>query len=390
MERQMATPEFVLQQMNIRYSAVPVNDFYASLYEEADDRLRPAFAYFHEQLNSLLGFMNNKKLAGGHYNADPSRELIALTREIGQLRSSLKRAGVVVNFSTSYESTLSECGKFLSMTQGSTIPEDFSPIELEEFDPIFFVDGYASHVKDTRSFETTMIGEGSYALVYKYRDTDYRMDVAVKAAKKSLASTELQRFRAEFELLARLNYPFVLTVYSYDESSHRYTMEYCNENLKQYMERVNSQIPFWARKRLARQFLGAVNYLAEQQILHRDLSFTNVLVKHHDGNLVTLKLSDFGLYKDQLSDLTRTGTEMKGSLIDPALESYKDYTVVNEIYSIGYLLAYIFTGRRGGPTACAGRLQEIVMKCVHPQPSSRYQSVRDIAADVDDLAEATI
>ena len=79
----MATPEQVLADVQRRYGDQPAQERYVEIYESEDPRLRDAFAYMHSQLDSLLGFMNEKRLRGGHYNADPSRDLIDLIRDIG-------------------------------------------------------------------------------------------------------------------------------------------------------------------------------------------------------------------------------------------------------------------------------------------------------------------
>lgn len=63
------------------------------------------------------------------------------------------------------------------------------------------------------------------------------------------------------------------------------------------------------------------------------------------GGAVLVKLSDFGLVKDRESEFTRTGTEMRGTIRDPLLSNFKDYAVLNEIYALGWVLSYIFTGR---------------------------------------------
>ena len=84
-------------------------------------------------------------------------------------------------------------------------------------------------------------------------------------------------------------------------------------------------------------------------MLRRDISLQNILLKVFDSGAVLVKLSDFGLVKDQSSQFTRTQTETKGTVRDPTLSSFSHYGVVNEIHAIGHVLAYIFTGRESLP-----------------------------------------
>lgn len=115
-------PADVFQDIQNKYSAYPYDDRYARYYQDQREELRPAFAYFHDQLNSLLGYMNHKRERGGHYNAEQSRELLEVMRALGQLRTNLKRVDVEVNLRKSSEDALDRCRAFLSPSGGSPCP----------------------------------------------------------------------------------------------------------------------------------------------------------------------------------------------------------------------------------------------------------------------------
>ena len=84
--------------------------------------------------------------------------------------------------------------------------------------------------------------------------------------------------------------------------------------------RLNAKMSPWARRKMAMQFLYAMNFLHRRGVCHRDLSYRNVLVHTYRGSdAFMVKVSDFGLAKEKTSDLTSTGSAMKGSIIDPAL-----------------------------------------------------------------------
>lgn len=111
-------------------------------------------------------------------------------------------------------------------------------------------------------------------------------------------------------------------------------MEYCEKTLRTYINKRNTDLSLGTRKRLALQFLFALNYLHTQGVLHRDISLQNVLLKEYASGAVLVKLSDFGLAKDADSRFTHTHTEFRGTIRDPALDSLKDYAIVNEVYAI--------------------------------------------------------
>ena len=91
----------------------------------------------------------------------------------------------------------------------------------------------------------------------------------------------------------------MLQVFAYNEERSEYTMEHCNATLRDFIDRNNARLSFGTRKRIGLQFLYGMNYLHSKELLHRDVSYQNVLVKEYDGGAVVIKLSDFGLFKDR-------------------------------------------------------------------------------------------
>lgn len=184
--------------------------------------------------------------------------------------------------------------------------------------------------------------------------------------------------------MKRLSFPYVVEVYRYDEDRNEYRMEFCDQTLRNYVDGRNATLAFASRKRIALQFLYGLNYIHRQKLLHRDISLQNVLLKVFAGGAVLVKLSDFGLVKDQASEYTRTHTELRGTIRDPLLENFKDYSINNEIYAIGAVLSFIFTGRESLKMS-PGEVSRIVRKCVDHDADQRYASVYEIITDVESL-----
>jgi serine/threonine protein kinase len=274
------------------------------------------------------------------------------------------------------------------MSGGSTVPDDFRQIRIIKYRPVFLRPEISVKlVKNQQAVQLKMVGEGSYAVVYSYIDPDYGIKFAVKRGKKGLGERDLRRFRQEFDVLKRLSFPYIVEVYQYDERRNEYRMEFCDETLRDYISRRNNKLSFASRKRIALQFLYGINYIHHEGYLHRDVSLQNVLLKVFGGGAVLVKLSDFGLVKDRESEFTRTGTGMRGTIRDPLLSNFKDYAVLNEIYALGWVLSYIFTGREA-LKAGTDEVGRIVQKCAAYETTERYQRVMDLIADVERL-EAT-
>ncbi|MDV3357280.1 MULTISPECIES: protein kinase family protein [unclassified Dietzia] len=375
--------QFMLADLREKYEAVPSSKSFERLYD--DPEWGHMFAVLHRRLNDHFTAINGRAETTHHYWADDSRDLLSLIREIEADLHTLKRAGVEVELADSYEAALERCLPWLSPSGGSTVPEGFESIEVIAYEPVLTRVGRRVTLKKRQeTLDLKMEGSGSFAHVYSYVDPDYGIKFALKRAKKDLDERDLERFKQEFEVLKTLSFPYVVEVYHYDETRNEYRMEYCDTTLRDYIRRKNASISFAARKRIALQFLYGINYLHHQKLLHRDISLQNILLKVFAAGAVLVKLSDFGLVKAGSSEFTRTQTEMKGTIRDPMLSNFRDYAVVNEMYSIGHVLAYIFQGRESLPPG-TDEVGRIIHKCADNNLDQRYQSVAELIADVERL-----
>jgi tRNA A-37 threonylcarbamoyl transferase component Bud32 len=372
-----------LSDLREKYAEVPSSHAFSRLYDDAD--WGHMFAVLHKQLNQHFSGINGRAKTTHHYWAEPSRDLLALIDQIEKDLHALKRSGVEVDFDTRYQDALDRCRPWLSPSGGSTVPEDFEPIELIEFDPVFTRAAMSVKLKkEQQAVPRKMVGSGSYAHVYSYVDPDYDIKFAVKRAKKELDERDLLRFKKEFEVMKELSFPYVVQVYKYDDELNEYRMEYCDTTLREYISKRNAALKFGTRKRIALQFLYGINYLHANGYLHRDISLQNTLLKVYGESAVLVKLSDFGLVKDLSNNFTFTQTAMKGTHRDPLLASFKDYAVVNEMYSIAWVLAYIFTGKESLPTSDT-EIGRIIHKCASNDLGQRYQTVLELIADVEQV-----
>jgi hypothetical protein len=374
----------MLEDLTSRYAEMDVSEAFTRLYVD-DAHFGHIFASLHERLNQHFDSINGRAKSTKHYWADSSREMLALIDELDDVLGSLKVAGFEVVFTAEYRAAVDRCKPWLATSYGSTLPEDFEQIRLIKFLPVFIRPETTVRLKKRQSaLQLKMVGEGSYAIVFSFIDPDYGIKFAVKRAKKGLGERDLQRFKQEFQVLKRLSFPYIVEVYEYDETRNEYKMEYCDETLRDYIAGRNNKLSFASRKRIALQFLYGINYIHHKGLLHRDISLQNVMLKVFGDGAVLVKLSDFGLVKDQASEFTRTKTEMRGTIRDPLLSSFKDYAVLNEIYSIGWVLSYIFTGRES-LKAGTDEVSRIVQKCGANDIVQRYQRVIDLIADVERL-----
>jgi tRNA A-37 threonylcarbamoyl transferase component Bud32 len=394
----VATPEErrlerVVRQYKDRY----VDPDYLELYRTPNplqlyDPLEAAFASIHGRLDIELDFMNQKSRSGGpfpgggHFNADNSRNLLALIDEVAELKLALEKTGQSLTVAPEYQRVLDGAKEWLVDSGGSPIPEGFTPVLVEKYDAVFGLADAEVELADHSKVSLTVVGEGSYAIVHKFVDPNYDITFARKRLKKNAEDGDVQRFRREYEIMKGLDFPYILKVYRYNDAENSYTMEFCESTLEEYVKRRNNQpqFDFSVRRRIALQFLYGLNYLHLKQICHRDLSLKNILLRVFSDGAVTIKLSDFGLAKPRGSDLTKTESEIRGTIVDPALDRFKDFEPVNDIYVVGFVLSYIFKGvshllPEGTP------LGEIIHKCSNSDPTRRYQTVLQIIEAVENL-----
>lgn len=377
------SPQRQLDNYLSQFAEKQVDGKYLRLYD-GEQRFGRVFAWLHEQYNNAFEFMNYKapQGVGGHFNADPSRELMEVNETYSDLLRIASKAGIRIETKPEYQRVIDSSRGWLGPSGGSPIPEGLTPIEVEYYDTVFETEESGTTLAGTEQVRLQLVGEGAYAFVHRFTDPNYGIQIARKRLKKDADPKEVERFRREFDIMKRFDFPYILKVYRYDDSDNSYTMEYCEHTLRDYISHNIQKMSYQTRHKMAMQFLYAMNFLHRRGVCHRDLSYRNVLVHTYRGSdAFMVKVSDFGLAKEKTLDLTSTGSAMKGSIIDPTLGSFRDFGPVNDIYAIGFILNYILTGKENLVTD-GSRLDSIIQKCSAANPADRYQTVWDIIEDM--------
>ena len=381
----MNIENYIESQYRELLSCSQINAEYSDLYKSfRNQKLREILMTLHHDLVGLFRTMNERLPTGeheAHFWAEPSRDLIKRIEIIFSLVSSLKETPLAFQIDPYYLDLLTRCRDFLSSSGGSSLPPNMAKVELYYTLPIFLPLSSItiSHKQHDFTFDLKLIGSGSYANVYKYKDTFYNRPFILKRAKKELTDKEVARFKREFDVMNDLSSPYILEVYCYNPDKNEYIMEYRDYALDGYIAAHNSTLTIIQRKGIAQQILRAFDYLHSKGHLHRDISPKNILIKEYDDTLV-VKLSDFGLVKIPDSTLTTVNTEFKGYFNDPALvvEGFNTYGIVHETYALTRVIYFVMTGKTNTEKITNQNLRAFVEKGLNPDKIKRFQNIRDM------------
>ena len=257
-----------------------------------------------------------------------------------------------------------------------------------------------------------MIGHGGMSIVYRARHLVLERSVALKLLSPDLSDDPAfqERFIRESRLAAGLDHPNVIPIYEAGEVNGVFyiAMRYVpGSNLKQLLQRDG---PMDATQIISiiGQIASALTTAHETGLVHRDVKPANVLIVEGAGADESnhVYLSDFGIAKQQASNVTRTGMFLgTAEYASPEQIEGKELDGRSDVYSLGCVLYQLLTGNPAyekdsevaliyahllepPPSARAVRpdlppaIDGVVAKAMAKNPDDRYATARELAAAV--------
>ncbi|EGK8097172.1 protein kinase family protein [Campylobacter lari] len=360
------------------------NAEYVALYYIFDnEKLQLIFSTLHEKIMSCFQKMNRRLPStekGNYYWASESGTLKHSIELALELQKKLKNSSLSFEIDEYYADVFTECIKFLKNSGGSIIPIGMEKIEIYKTISIFKKSDFIKNSKTNIEYQLKNIGCGSYAKVFKYYDEFYQCDFALKRLNENANTKEIERFLKEFETMKNINNPYILKVYSLNKDKNEYIMEYADFTLEKYINQNNSKLLIDEKISLGCQIIKGIEILWDKKILHRDISFKNILLKIYDDIYPVVKISDFGLIKEIDSQLTSENTEVKGSLNEISRlqkKGFKNYDTSDEIYALSRVLYFVATGKTNMEKAKCNFLQ----KATDENIENRYKNLNDLRKD---------
>ena len=273
----------------------------------------------------------------------------------------------------------------------------------------------------------TKLGEGGMGVVWKAFDEALQRPVAVKTLRAELLEDEesKRRFIREARAAAAINHPNVATIHQIGEAQGAtfIAMEYVSgDKLRSRMGHEPLEID--DALDVAIQVAEGLSCAHRKGIVHRDLKPDNVMIGPDDR----VKILDFGLAKllerqfcpdgsvarhiDSLSVKLTIKAQIVGTAAYMSPEQAMDKVVDSrsDLFSFGAMLYEMVTAKRpfSGesfletleaiahetpvPVTQLNRrvpaaLEQIVARCLEKDPDERYQSAKELAADLRRLRE---
>jgi serine/threonine protein kinase/Tfp pilus assembly protein PilF len=225
-----------------------------------------------------------------------------------------------------------------------------------EFVPIKVTVGRFDHyeVLTSETGEPVELGRGAMGVTYKAFDTNLRYPVALKVISPRYLDSESarRRFVREARSAARIRHPNVASVFHLGTKGpeYFYAMEFVEgETLDCFIKR-HGRFNILLALDITVQVAAALGAAQKEQIVHRDIKPTNLMLNLTEEGVAHVKVIDFGLARSTSGSESQAGLSVPGAFAGTALFaspeqcSGGEVDIRSDIYSLGVTLWEMLTG----------------------------------------------
>jgi len=226
------------------------------------------------------------------------------------------------------------------------------------------------------------LGRGAMGVTYKAFDINLRCPVTLKVINERYLGDESARLRflREARAAASVRHANVASVFHLGRtgSSYFYAMEFVEGETLGNLIKRSGPLEVKLALEIATQVAAGLAAVHEQNLVHRDIKPTNIMVSLKEERSVTAKIIDLGLAKTLDESASEAGISSPGAFArTPEFASPEQFAGIgvdirSDLYSLGVVLWVMVTGQ----TPFRGPSAEVMYQHQHaPLPVERLKDV---------------
>ncbi len=293
-------------------------------------------------------------------------------------------------------------------------PAEITPPEQRDADA---TDPYIGTTFDHRYKIQQLLGEGGMGFVYLARHKVIDKKVAVKVLRADLAKDReiLDRFLQEAKAASSIGNAHIVDISDFGDlpdGSTYFVMEFLEGKALSNLVDSGARLPVERICHIGLQICDGLSAAHARGIVHRDLKPDNIYLLERGSDHDFVKILDFGIAKvsgNANTKLTKAGAvfgtphymspeQAAGAPVDHRTDIYALGVILYEMVSgqlpfnadnfMGILTQHMYKAPVPiralvpGPE-CPPSLEAVVLKCLSKKPEGRYQSMDELAADLE-------
>ena len=233
-------------------------------------------------------------------------------------------------------------------------------------------------------------GRGRFGIVYKARDPESNLPVAIKCIKPEFIDSpeHRRRFVREAEVLAQCDHPDIVRLLDAGRDKKRWFMVFAfceGSSLEEWLANQQSRVSPRLAAQIVMRISLAVHHGHQRGIVHRDLKPSNVMMVPDSASPIHFspKVLDFGFARSLSAQIRETSSAIVvGTPLYMAPEQSKGASApicpATDVFALGAILYEMLAGKPPFWGETVLQIAERLNQCEPPGISSLDENIRDL------------